>query len=86
MNLITFILKNQKKVTTKKELSKKQEKKVKIRKIKNNKNLLSYNFVLVSRNKEIVIEVRGLRTTSSKKLITKFTNKFVNLEKIILFQ
>ena len=62
----------------------KKQKKVKIRKTKNNEFLLSYNFVLVSRNEEIVIEATGFETTSSKKLILKFVDKFVDLEKTIL--
>ena len=32
----------------------------------------------------MVIEATGLETTSSKKLIPKFVNKFVDLEKTIL--
>ena len=62
----------------------KKQKKVKIQKTKNNEYLLSYNFVLVSRNEEIVIEATGLETTSSKKLIPKFVDKFVDLEKRFL--
>ena len=69
---------------SKKVSDKKQEKKIKIWKTKSNENLLSYNFVLVSRNKKIVIEATGLEATSSKKLILKFVDKFVDLEKMIL--
>lgn len=62
----------------------KNQKNVLSKKTKDNEYLLSYNFVLVSRNKEIVIEATGLETTSSKKLIRKFIDKFVDLEKTIL--